>query len=147
MYVCIILEPAVGAEERNRVEGSGCPGQVVVGRLLRDDSLPLCVLSGAIEIEISIVLIMWELLYVWGWNCAAQELKLGSNLVVKVTVLPKWGFDGFLLATMLSLSMGHIILACHRLLLEVSSGGKRVCLCMYVCYEGSKFISYNCGGE
>ncbi len=58
MYVCIILEPAVGAEERNRVEGSGCPGQVVVGRLLRDDSLPLRVLSGAIEIEISIVLIM-----------------------------------------------------------------------------------------
>ena len=58
MYVCIILEPAVGAEERNRVEGSGCPGQVVVGRLLRDDSLPLCVLSGAIEIEISIVRIM-----------------------------------------------------------------------------------------
>eukprot|EP01036_Dinobryon_divergens_P030297 gene30297-39518_t len=49
------------------------------------------------------------------------QLKLGSNLLVKVTVLPKWGFDGFLLATMLSLSMGHIILACHRLLLEWES--------------------------
>ena len=32
MYVCIILEPAVGAEERNRVEGSGCPGHAIISQ-------------------------------------------------------------------------------------------------------------------
>ena len=41
-----------------------------------------------------------------------------ENLLIKVTVLPKWGFYGFLLATMISLGLGHVILACHRLVTE-----------------------------
>lgn len=41
-----------------------------------------------------------------------------SKITVNVTVLPRWGFYGFLLATMISLGLGHIILACHRLIVE-----------------------------
>jgi hypothetical protein len=33
------------------------------------------------------------------------NLALGDNLLVTVTVVPKWGFYGFLLATMVSLGM------------------------------------------
>eukprot|EP01039_Chlorochromonas_danica_P003589 gene3589-3930_t len=40
------------------------------------------------------------------------------QLEVKVTVQPKWGFYSFLLATMISLGLGHTILACHRLVVE-----------------------------
>lgn len=43
---------------------------------------------------------------------------LKDNIIVNVTVLPKWGFYSFLLATMISLGIGHIILACHRLIVE-----------------------------
>lgn len=39
-------------------------------------------------------------------------------LEVDVTVKPKWGFFSFLLATMISLGLGHCILACHRLIVE-----------------------------
>ncbi|RYH28277.1 hypothetical protein EON65_12820 [archaeon] len=46
------------------------------------------------------------------------ELIVVPQLEVKVTVLPKWGFYSFLLATMISLGLGHTILACHRLVVE-----------------------------
>jgi hypothetical protein len=46
------------------------------------------------------------------------NLVMGDNLDVHVTVVPKWGFYGFLLATLISLGLGHIILACHRLIIE-----------------------------
>lgn len=39
-------------------------------------------------------------------------------MVVTVTVKPAWGFYSFLLATMVSLGLGHTILACHRLVTE-----------------------------
>ncbi len=42
------------------------------------------------------------------------ELHIGPEMLV----LPKWGFYDFLLATMISLGLGHIILACHRLVVE-----------------------------
>jgi hypothetical protein len=42
-------------------------------------------------------------------------LASGDNvLVVDVFVVPKWGFYGFLLATMISLGMTHLIVAIHR---------------------------------
>ena len=40
------------------------------------------------------------------------------TILPQVTVLPRWGFYSFLLATMISLGLGHIILACHRLIIE-----------------------------
>jgi hypothetical protein len=43
------------------------------------------------------------------------ELEIAPGLSVIVTVLPKSGFNNFLLATMISLGLGHIVLACHRL--------------------------------
>lgn len=46
------------------------------------------------------------------------QLQVGQNLLVDVTVKPNWGFYGFLLATMMSLGLGHTILACHRLIVE-----------------------------
>jgi len=46
------------------------------------------------------------------------NIYIGEEIAVNVTVLPKWGFYGFLLATMISLGLGHIILACHRLVVE-----------------------------
>lgn len=46
------------------------------------------------------------------------NIYIGQEIAVNVTVLPKWGFYGFLLATMISLGLGHIILACHRLIVE-----------------------------
>jgi hypothetical protein len=39
-------------------------------------------------------------------------------MLVTVTVKPAWGFYSFLLATMISLGLGHTILACHRLVTE-----------------------------
>jgi hypothetical protein len=45
-------------------------------------------------------------------------LPLGNNLVVNVFVQPNWGFYGFLLATMISLGLGHIVLAFHRLVVQ-----------------------------
>ena len=41
-----------------------------------------------------------------------------THIPSQVTVLPRWGFYSFLLATMISLGLGHIILACHRLIIE-----------------------------
>lgn len=46
------------------------------------------------------------------------QLFIAPNLSVNVTVKPTWGFYGFLLATMISLGLGHTILACHRLIVE-----------------------------
>jgi hypothetical protein len=46
------------------------------------------------------------------------QLAVGKNILVDVTVRPGWGFYGFLLATMISLGLSHIILACHRLVVE-----------------------------
>lgn len=46
------------------------------------------------------------------------ELILAPGLSVLVTVLPKAGFNNFLLATMMSMGMGHIALACHRLVTD-----------------------------
>jgi hypothetical protein len=46
------------------------------------------------------------------------NIYIGQEIAVNVTVLPKWGFYSFLLATMISLGLGHIILACHRLVTE-----------------------------
>jgi hypothetical protein len=43
------------------------------------------------------------------------ELEVAPGLSVIVTVLPKSGFNNFLLATMMSLGLGHIALAGHRL--------------------------------
>ena len=40
------------------------------------------------------------------------------QLVIYVNVVPHWGFYGFLLATMMSLGIGHICLGCHRLIVE-----------------------------
>jgi hypothetical protein len=37
-----------------------------------------------------------------------------DSIVADVLVTPEWGFYGFLLATMSSLALGHIILAFHR---------------------------------
>eukprot|EP01032_Pedospumella_encystans_P009378 gene9378-11041_t len=46
------------------------------------------------------------------------NIYLGDKAIIEVTVLPRWGFYSFLLATMVSLGLGHIILACHRLIIE-----------------------------
>jgi hypothetical protein len=46
------------------------------------------------------------------------QLWIGNIMLVDVTVMPKWGFYSFLLATMISLGLGHVILACHRLIVE-----------------------------
>lgn len=46
------------------------------------------------------------------------NIYIGQEIAVNVTVLPRWGFYSFLLATMISLGLGHIILACHRLVVE-----------------------------
>eukprot|EP01038_Epipyxis_sp_PR26KG_P004475 gene4475-6326_t len=40
------------------------------------------------------------------------------QVIVDVTVQPNWGFYSFLLATMMSLGIGHILLACHRLIVD-----------------------------
>jgi len=45
-------------------------------------------------------------------------LALGPQLVVTLNVVPKWGFYEFLIATMLSLLLGHVELACHRLVCD-----------------------------
>ena len=45
-------------------------------------------------------------------------LDLAPGLEVKVIVEPNWGFYAFLLATMCSLGLGHLVLACHRLIAE-----------------------------
>jgi hypothetical protein len=47
-----------------------------------------------------------------------QLFILNSNIIVNVTVLPHWGFYSFVIATMLSLGLGHCVLACHRLVCE-----------------------------
>lgn len=47
-----------------------------------------------------------------------MDLVLAPGLEVLVTVKPKWGFYSFLLATMISLGLGHTIVACHRLVTE-----------------------------
>lgn len=46
------------------------------------------------------------------------NIYLADRATIEVTVLPRWGFYSFLLATMVSLGLGHIILACHRLIIE-----------------------------
>jgi hypothetical protein len=46
------------------------------------------------------------------------QINIRSFIIVDVTVLPKWGFYTFLLATMISLGLGHILLACHRLIVD-----------------------------
>ena len=46
------------------------------------------------------------------------NIYIGDGVEVNVTVKPKWGFYGFLLATMISLGLGHIVLACHRLIVD-----------------------------
>jgi hypothetical protein len=51
--------------------------------------------------------------------CAFKfNMALGENLIINVTVVPHFGFYLFLLATMVSLGIGHIVLACHRLILD-----------------------------
>lgn len=47
-----------------------------------------------------------------------QLYILASKIHVDVSVKPNWGFYGFLLATMMSLGLGHLVLACHRLVTE-----------------------------
>eukprot|EP01040_Poterioochromonas_malhamensis_P012185 gene12184-13321_t len=46
------------------------------------------------------------------------QLWVGSNILVDVTVKPELGFYTFLIATMMSLGLSHLILACHRLIVE-----------------------------
>lgn len=46
------------------------------------------------------------------------ELDVAPGISVIVTVLPKKGFNNFLLATMISLGLGHIAMGCHRLVTE-----------------------------
>jgi hypothetical protein len=46
------------------------------------------------------------------------ELIIAPGLTVTVIVIPKVGFNLFLLATMISLGLGHIAIACHRLTTE-----------------------------
>lgn len=46
------------------------------------------------------------------------QLAIGPSILVDVTVKPGWGFYSFLLATMISLGLSHIILTCHRLIVE-----------------------------
>jgi len=46
------------------------------------------------------------------------QLELAPGLSVLVYVVPKSGFNNFLLATMMSLGLGHIALASHRLTTE-----------------------------
>jgi hypothetical protein len=45
-------------------------------------------------------------------------LAIAPGLKVIVYVVPGWGFYGFLLATMCSLGLGHLVVACHRLIAE-----------------------------
>lgn len=45
-------------------------------------------------------------------------LVVAPGIEVIVFVVPNWGFYGFLLATMTSLGLGHLVLACHRLVSE-----------------------------
>lgn len=47
-----------------------------------------------------------------------MQMWVGELILVDVTVQPGWGFYGFLLATMISLGLSHLILACHRLIVE-----------------------------
>lgn len=42
------------------------------------------------------------------------DLKLLPQVEVVVTVVPHWSFYEFLLATVISIALGHVILACHR---------------------------------
>ena len=46
------------------------------------------------------------------------NLIVAPGIEVIVYVVPNWGFYGFLLATMMSLGLGHLVLACHRLVSE-----------------------------
>jgi len=46
------------------------------------------------------------------------NLVVAPGIEVIVYVVPNWGFYGFLLATMMSLGLGHLVLACHRLVSE-----------------------------
>lgn len=46
------------------------------------------------------------------------NLIVAPGIEVIVYVVPNWGFYGFLLATMTSLGLGHLVLACHRLISE-----------------------------
>lgn len=46
------------------------------------------------------------------------ELDIAPGISVIVTVLPKKGFNNFLLATMISLGLGHIAMGCHRVVTE-----------------------------
>jgi hypothetical protein len=46
------------------------------------------------------------------------ELDVAPGISVIVTVLPKKGFNNFLLATMISLGLGHIAMGCHRVVTE-----------------------------
>jgi hypothetical protein len=46
------------------------------------------------------------------------NLLVAPGIEVIVYVVPNWGFYGFLLATMTSLGLGHLVLACHRLVSE-----------------------------
>ena len=46
------------------------------------------------------------------------NIYIGNELTVKVIVQPNIGFNLFLLATMMSLAMGHIVQGCHRVVVE-----------------------------
>lgn len=46
------------------------------------------------------------------------EVPVLGEMSILITVVPRSGFNNFLLATMSSLGLGHICLACHRLVTE-----------------------------
>jgi hypothetical protein len=46
------------------------------------------------------------------------QMPLGDNIRVDVVSQPKWGFYSFIVATMISLLLSHILLACHRFVVE-----------------------------
>lgn len=54
------------------------------------------------------------------------ELIIAPGLTVTVIVVPKVGFNLFLLATMISLGLGHIAIACHRLTTEGKFKAKNI---------------------
>jgi hypothetical protein len=46
------------------------------------------------------------------------QMPLGDNIRVDVVSQPRWGFYSFVVATMISLLLSHILLACHRFVVE-----------------------------
>ena len=64
----------------------------------------------------------WSLLdtYVMVMMMVAFNFNLiaAPGIEIIVYVVPEWGFYAFLLATMTSLGLGHLVLACHRLVTE-----------------------------